>query len=170
MKKTISIILLASVAMCLSACHRTAEVSEAAPTPVPTASQDELAILAASDTDAATSVQSHVPPASPTDLQIDGAAYEAALTCVDKTIFDLYVAIGQPAQTPVYAPSAVQENAQEGTLVYTGFTVRTLRTDTEEIVQQVDLNIAGAGQSADQSAALPADQSAAQPTDQPAGG
>ena len=96
--------------------------------------------MAASDTDAAASRQSHVPPASSTDLEIDGEAYDKATDCIGMTIFDLYAAIGQPIETPVYAPSRLQENAQDGTLVYKGFTVWTLRTDTQEIVHDVYLD------------------------------
>lgn len=141
MRKIIPIILLAAMALSLTACHHneTAAAPEASPSPTP--SQDELAILAASDTDAAAAVQSHVPPASSTDLQVDGAAYEKAMDCVGLTIFDLYAAIGKPIETPVYAPSATQEGVQEGTLVYMGFSVTTERTDTEELVRAV--NVAG---------------------------
>lgn len=142
MKKAIPILLLAAALLGLAACNRSAGPA-ATPTPEPSATptNDELAIMAASDTDAAASVQSHVPPASSTDLQIDSAAFDAASGCVGKTIFDLYAAIGQPRQTPVYTASETQQGAQEGVLVYNGFTVYTLRTDASEVVQGVELDV-----------------------------
>ena len=177
MKKRTVILLLAAALLCLAACSRGgSDQAAATPEPSATPTTDELALMAASDTDAVASRQSHVPPESPTDLLIDGPAYDKATGCVGKTIFDLYAAIGQPVQTPVYAPSATQQNAQEGTLIYTGFNVITLRTDTSEVVQRVDLTIDDASQPADQTgtdAAQMADQTmadAAQPADQVVGG
>ena len=142
MKKIIPALLLTAALLSLAACGRSAGPS-VTPTPGPSAtpSNDELAIMAASDTDAAASVQTHVPPASSTDLQIDGEAYDKAAACVGKTIFELYSAIGQPQQTPVYVPSSVQQDAQEGTLVYKGFNVYTMRTSAEEIIQGIEITV-----------------------------
>ena len=167
MKKIISILLLTAALFCLAACDRGQSASDPAPSPTPSPTNDDLAILAASDTDAAAAVQSHVPPASSTDLEVDGAAYEKALSCVGMTIFDLYDTIGQPQQAPTYVASSQQENAQDGTLPYQGFSVKTLRTETEETVRDVVLNSDAASQTASQPAEQPADQSAEQPADQP---
>lgn len=161
MKKSIPILLLTAALLSTAACSRGGEAAEATPAPTASPNPDELTIMAASDTDAAASVQSHVPPASDTDLQIDGEAYDKAAGCIGKTIFDLYAAIGQPRQTPLYVVSDAQQNAQEGTLSYTGFDVHTLRTSTTEIVQRVELTVGA-------NAAQPAQ--AAVPTDVPADG
>lgn len=164
MKKRIAIILLAAAVLSLAACGRGGSQPSPTAAPSPTPNTDDLAIMAASDTDATASRQSHVPPASATDLEIDAAAYDKAIDCIGLTIFDLYAAIGQPLQAPAYAPSSVQDDAQDGTLTYKGFTVWTLRTDAQEIVHEVYLDSEledAAQQSADQ---------AAQPTDLPAVG
>lgn len=140
MKKCIAIILLAAALLCLAACSRDQAAAEPTSEPIATPSMDEMALAAASDTDAVASRQSHVSPASSTDLEIDGEAFEKATDCIGLTIFDLYGAIGQPLQSPVYEPSS-QQNAQDGTLVYKGFSVTTLRTDTQEIIQDVVLDM-----------------------------
>lgn len=164
MKKLIPILLLSAALLSLAACDRgSASQPDYTPMPSATPTNDELAIMAASDTDAAASVQSHIPPASSTDLEIDGEAYDKATACVGMTIFDLYTAIGQPAQTPVYTVSASQTDAQQGALIYKGFTVYTLRTSTEETVQRVELTLGDNAQPTTQDAAQtdqPADQSA----------
>lgn len=148
MRKFTTIALLAALVLCLAACSRGgASASQPAPTEAPagtaeptaTPSSDVLAKLAASDTDAAVA-KTQTPPASNTDLEVDGEAYEKAKACEGLTIFDLYAAIGQPAETPTYGPSCLQENAQDGMLRYKGFYVWTVRTDTEEIVHQVSLD------------------------------
>lgn len=159
MKKTILALLLAAAFLSLAACGRGSEQA-AEPSPSPSPNADELDIAAASDTDAAAARQSHVPPASDTDLQIDGAAFDKAVDCIGMTIFDLYAAIGQPSQTPVYTTSARQENAQDGTLPYKGFNVQTLRTSTQEIVLDVVLALGDADAPQPTQNILQADQTA----------
>ncbi len=128
MKKTVALLLFAALILCLTACsHNDAP----APTPSPT---DEAQPAVASDTDT-----QHVPPASPTDLDVDEEGYAKALDCVGLTIQQLYDTIGQPVETPVYSALEEPEGAQEGRLTYKGYCVVTLRTATEETVQSIEV-------------------------------
>lgn len=134
MKKTVLTILLAAALLSLAGCgsHGGAE-----PAAAPTADPAPMAAAAASDTDAALASQTHIPPASPTDLSFDEDSYDLALGYVGRTLQELYAAIGQPIELPLYSPSEAQPGAQDGKLTYTGFYVITLRTDTGEVVQEI---------------------------------
>lgn len=134
MKKIIVFFLLTAI-LCLGGCSRGDSGDAAADDPSPT--EDITLAVAASDTNTAVAAQNHIPPASATDLSFDETAYDQALDYVGRTLQDLYAVIGQPIEMPIYSPSEIQEGAQDGKLTYQGFFVRTLRTDTGEIVQEI---------------------------------
>ncbi len=137
MRKT-ALLMLAVMILLLAACDRTPAVQ---PTPTPVPTEDPAAILAASASDAAATVQSHVPPDSSTDVVIvDETTYLSAKACIGQGVDALYAAIGEPIQSPYFAPSVQQEGAEDGTYQYEGFYVITLRTGDSETVQSLHVN------------------------------
>ncbi len=62
-----------------------------------------------------------------------------ALSCVDKSVDDLYELIGQPDDSD-YAPSCLNPDggAEDGELYYDGFTVYTYKTGDSETVVDVE--------------------------------
>lgn len=135
--KKITLSILTAAMICLAACSRGGPAPTATPAFSPT--PGPLDVLAASDTDTVTAAQTHVPPASATDLTFDEAAYNQALGFEGRMLQEMYAVLGQPVEMPVYVPSEDDPNAQIGTLPYNGFVVETLRTATSETVQRVYL-------------------------------
>ncbi len=60
-----------------------------------------------------------------------------AQSCLDQSVETLYDLIGQPDSTD-YAPSCLEEGAEDGMLYYDGFVVYTLRTASGETVTFVE--------------------------------
>ena len=146
MKKIITLVLLAAMMLTLASCAgagarllsgKPAIQQQEQTTPAPTPTQDPAAALAASDTDATVV---NTPPASSTDTQAVNDNYQKAQNCVGRPVQELYAAVGQPIEEPAYGPSCLQDNAEDGMLTFDGFFVWTVRTETEELVQEVYLD------------------------------
>lgn len=125
MKKTFSILLLLTLMLALPACNRD---QAPAATPIPTSVAGGM-LASATDTSAA------APAASSTDTDAQGTM-STAQSYIGRSVQDLFAAIGQPTES-TYGPAKDRENADEGMLFYDGFYVWTLRTETEEVVQEV---------------------------------
>ncbi len=154
MKKLLLLLMTGALALTLAACHRDGDAS-ANPRPTPT--PDWSDVLAASASDAALS---RTPPASASDADVttDAAveqtpevkaasapattqdAYEKARACIGLSVQELYDAVGQPTGEPVYGPSCLQVNAEDGMLPYDGFSVWTVRSADAETVHDVYLD------------------------------
>ena len=139
MKKIVFLMLCAALALSLAACG--ASAPEPTPTPeltpiAPVAPVQEAEEVSASD--AAEAAAAH-PPASPTDVMLDGEAFAAAEACVGLTLAELYEAVGEPTGDVSYAASCLEENAEDGMLFYDalGFYVWTVRSESGEIVHAV---------------------------------
>ena len=81
-----------------------------------------------------------VPPSSPAPVS-SAAPTTAELKAIAESLIDhpvseLYAAIGQPLSAD-YAPGCVKPDSEDGELMYSGFTVYTVRTATEEYVYDV---------------------------------
>ena len=55
---------------------------------------------------------------------------------IGRPVSELYAAIGQPIASD-YVPGCVEPNSEDGELIYSGFTVYTVRTDAQEYVYDV---------------------------------
>ena len=147
MKKTISLLILAALVLSLAACAGHGDPQNAQSPSAPSPTPDMTDILTASATNAAAA---KTPPASDTNAQavqtqaaagtLDQALFEKAKACIGRNVQELYDAVGQPAETPVYGPSCLQEGAEDGIMAYPGFSVWTVRTDTDETVHDVYVN------------------------------
>lgn len=149
MKRLIALLLACMMIFALCACNKDSGTVDS--TPKPTAVPKNAAKeVAASNSDAAANAQSHVPPASSTDTEEDAdtAAIPGdvlvnmaiAEAYVGQSVELLYEALGEPAEEPQYAASCLEEGAEDGMLLYDGFYVWTIRTDTEETVHSVGVN------------------------------
>lgn len=68
----------------------------------------------------------------------DKSLKELALSCVDKSVAELYELVGQPKSSE-YAPSCLNPGVgEDGILEYDGFTVYTYRANGEETVCDVE--------------------------------
>lgn len=139
MKKILFLMLCAALVLSLAACG--AAEAEPAPaselTPIaPVLPAPEVEESSASDAAEAAAAQ---PPASPTDVMLDGEAFAAAEACVGLTLADLVEAVGEPDGDVSYAASCLEENAEDGMLFYDalGFYVWTVRGESGEIVHAV---------------------------------
>ena len=79
---------------------------------------------------------------SSTDIQSiessDKSLKELALSCVDKSVAELYELVGQPKSSE-YAPSCLNPGVgEDGILEYDGFVVYTYRANGEETVYEVE--------------------------------
>lgn len=142
MKKIVALLLAALLVVSFAACDRFGkdEPAQVEATPEPTPDESLAAELEASATDVAQANQTHTPPASPTDLGYDEELFAKAQECIGLTVQELYEAIGEPQEEPTYGPSCLQEDAEDGMLLYDGFYVWTIRTEESEIVHDVDLD------------------------------
>lgn len=139
MKKIISLLLAALMMLSLAACGG-AKDDEAGATPEPTTTEGPSVDLEASATDVEQANQTHIPPASATDLVFDEETFAKAQECIGLSVDELYEAIGRPAQEPTYGLSCLQEGAEDGMLLYDGFYVWTIRTQEGETVHDVDVD------------------------------
>lgn len=130
MRKLTAALLLMTVLAGLCACKKEKPQVEVTPTPAPTA--------AASGTDAAVAA---TPPASATDAGVNAGLYETARQYIGRSASELIAAVGQPTSSQ-YAPSCLEENAEDGMLMYdaAGFYVWTVRNAAGETVHEVNLN------------------------------
>ena len=152
MKKLLLTLTICALALSLVACRKDgSDRADAKPTPTPNWSD----VLAASASDAA---NAKTPPASATDAtaqptveqtpEVKAAsapataqdAYEKARACIGLSVQELYDAVGQPTGEPVYGPSCLQVDAEDGMLPYDGFSVWTVRSADAETVHDVYLN------------------------------
>ncbi|MBQ9249573.1 MAG: hypothetical protein IJ179_04305 [Oscillospiraceae bacterium] len=71
--------------------------------------------------------------------QADEALKAAAAACIEKSVEDLYAAIGEPNGSS-YAPSCLNPGSlgEDGELYYDGFTVYTYKESDSEIVKDVE--------------------------------
>lgn len=152
MKKLLLTFTICALALSLAACRDDGS-DRAAPKPTPTPNWSD--VLAASASDAALA---KTPPASATDATAQPAvaetpevkaasapataqnAYEKARECIGLSVQELYDAVGQPTGEPVYGPSCLQVDAEDGMLPYDGFSVWTVRSADAETVHDVYLN------------------------------
>ena len=128
-KSLVALVLVLVLLLGLCACGGHDEA--AAPTAEPT----EDPALAASQSDAALAAQ-NTPPASGTDA-VPSGDMARAMEYVGQPVEELYAALGQPAEEPVYGPSCLTEGAEDGILTYDGFYVWAVRTATGELIQDV---------------------------------
>ena len=61
---------------------------------------------------------------------------EIAISLIGRPVSELYDAIGEPLSSD-YAPGCVEPGSEDGELIYSGFTVYTVRTSTREYVYDV---------------------------------
>ena len=136
MKKTITIWLAAILAVCLAACGSAENEAELNLEPLTPVMAEETA-AALQDTASPGDAEQET-EASETDAAepVDTAMLEAAQACIGQPVEALYAAVGEPASAQ-YGASCLEENAEDGMLTYDGFSVWTVRTETEEIVHAV---------------------------------
>lgn len=130
MKKSILILLAAILAVCLAACGSAEEEAELHLEPLRPVMAEETA--APQETGSPSDTAPETEAAEPADK----AMLEAAQACIGQPVEALYEAVGEPAAAQ-YGASCLEENAEDGMLTYDGFSVWTVRTETEEIVHEV---------------------------------
>lgn len=136
MKKCIIMLLTAAVTVSLAACgsaQNEAELNLEPLTPVMAEATPAPTEDAASPGNAEQETE-----AAETDAgePVDTAMLEAAQGCIGQPVEALYEAVGEPVSAQ-YGASCLEENAEDGMLTYDGFSVWTVRTETEEIVHEV---------------------------------
>lgn len=145
MKKTMFLLLCAVLALFTAACGAdTAPAATEAPLPTEEASPAEAAEAAAppmsedepAEDENASPTEAEEAPASPSD--VDEEVLAAARACIGQPAEALFAAVGEPGDAQ-YAASCLEEGAEDGMLYYDGFTVWTVRTETEELVHDVYL-------------------------------
>lgn len=146
MRKTLSLLLCAVLALSLTACGAAApengDLEPLTPVETPAAVGDmEDASAAEALTPASEPEPEDDLPASATDAVVDEEALAAAEACVGQPVEALYEAVGEPTGGAQYAASCLEENAEDGMLFYDelGFYVWTVKGAAEEIVHEVYL-------------------------------
>ena len=125
MKKALTVLLAALLALSLAACGDAGTEPTAAPTEEPAATEPAA-------TEPAAEPEETEPAAEPEDSLL-----ETAKTFEGADVNELIAAIGEPESSD-YAPSCLGEG-EDGNLYYDGFTVYTYRdTDGEETVNYVE--------------------------------
>ena len=125
MKKALTVLLAALLALSLAACGDAGTEPTAAPTEEPAATEPAAA-------EPATEPEETEPAAEPEDSLL-----ETAKTFEGADVNELIAAIGEPESSD-YAPSCLGEG-EDGNLYYDGFTVYTYRdTDGTETVNYVE--------------------------------
>ena len=125
MKKALTVLLAALLALSLAACGDAGTEPTAAPTEVPAATEPAA-------TEPAAEPEETEPAAEPEDSLL-----ETAKTFEGADVNELIAAIGEPESSD-YAPSCLGEG-EDGNLYYDGFTVYTYRdTDGTETVNYVE--------------------------------
>lgn len=131
MKKSVSLFLALLLCLTLGACGAAAPT--AAATPAPTAA----ATVAPTATAAPTAAAATAAPESSAQSGAE-ARKELAKSLIGRPVQELYDAIGQPGSCD-YGSSCLVKDAQDGELVYDGFTVyTTLLADGTETVYDVE--------------------------------
>lgn len=130
MKKTMGIILsVLLLTVCLAGCGEPEETElhleplapvTAEPSPAP---QDEASPVDAGEEPAAQAVADE--------------RLEAAQACVGQPVEALYEAVGEPLDAQYASSCNSEEPAEDGMLIYDGFSVWTLRTADEETVRAI---------------------------------
>lgn len=131
MKKCILILLAAVLAVSLAACGSAKEEAELHLEPLTPVTAGETA-AAPQDTGSPSDTAPETEAAEPAGT----AMLAAAQACIGQPVEALYEAVGEPASAQ-YGASCLEENAEDGMLAYDGFSVWTVRTETEEIVHEV---------------------------------
>ena len=126
----ISLLVLA-LAVGLCACGGSAP----APTPAPTQAPAMSAALPDAGLHKAVDAPEAAPEAEPA-VQADEALKAAAAACIDKSVEDLYAAIGEPSGSS-YASSCLGPG-EDGELYYDGFTVYTSKENDSESVRDFE--------------------------------
>ena len=91
----------------------------------------------AQPSDAAPGTPSPTPaPASEPTPAADPKTVAIELSARRAPVSELYAAIGQPISSD-YAPGCMEPNSEDGELIYSGFTVYTVRTATQEYIFDV---------------------------------
>ena len=130
MKKALTVLLAALLALSLAACGDAGTEPTAAPTEEPAATEPAATEPAA--TEPAAEPEETEPAAEPEDSLL-----ETAKTFEGADVNELIAAIGEPESSD-YAPSCLGEG-EDGNLYYDGFTVYTYRdTDGTETVNYVE--------------------------------
>ena len=125
MKKALTVLLAALLALSLAACGDAGTEPTAAPTEEPAATEPDA-------TEPAAEPEETEPAAEPEDSLL-----ETAKTFEGADVNELIAAIGEPESSD-YAPSCLGEG-EDGNLYYDGFTVYTYRdTDGTETVNYVE--------------------------------
>ena len=141
MKKLTTLISVLALTLSLCACSNQAgDISGESASPEPTASQ---AVTDKPVSDTAEPVETPTaPPVAETETPepSEGPSVDElkaiAMSLIKHPVSELYDAIGQPISSD-YAPGCVEPNSEDGELIYNGFTVYTVRTDTQEYVYDV---------------------------------
>ena len=102
-----------------------AAVPEPTPTPAPPSTPEPTPTPAPPPP-----TQEPTPEPPPADLKT------IAEGLIGHPVSELYAAIGQPLASD-YAPGCIEPNSEDGELIYSGFTVYTVRTATREYVYDV---------------------------------
>ena len=134
MKKALTVLLAALLALSLAACGDAGTEPTAAPTEEPAATEPAATEPAAEpeETEPAAEPEETEPAAEPEDSLL-----ETAKTFEGADVNELIAAIGEPESSD-YAPSCLGEG-EDGNLYYDGFTVYTYRdTDGTETVNYVE--------------------------------
>lgn len=137
MKKRLTAVLASALLVCLSACgEAAAEPGEQELNLQPMVPVEEE--IAASESSA--SAMEHEAPASAANAEPEGGGDQTFIDEVREYIgrpaAELIEFIGEPI-TSQYAASCEVDGAEDGMLIYDGFSVWTIRTDEEEIVRGV---------------------------------
>lgn len=139
MKKTFTAVLLLLCMIITAACG--SAPAPAQPDPTPSAAPAPAApsvssVLPGANLSEAQDDPSAVEPSAPA---YDEAKFAAAKALIQKSVEELYAAIGEPNDSS-YAPSCIGATGEDGELYYDGFTVATYRNDGKEIVWDVNIN------------------------------
>lgn len=80
--------------------------------------------------------ESAPPPPSTPEPPPAADPKEVAQNLIGHPVSELYAAIGKPVSTD-YAPGCIEPDSEDGELIYSGFTVYTVRTATREYIYDV---------------------------------
>ena len=109
------------------------EASATTSTPVPTATSKPAPTPAPTAAPAPTPAPTPTPTPEPTPA---ADPKTVAMSLIGHSVSELYAAIGQPISSD-YAPGCVEPDSEDGELIYSGFTVYTVRTASREYVYDV---------------------------------
>ena len=124
MKKMIVMLLAVAMLLSLCACGES-ENKNTNNTTVPTTTAPEN-----------TAPQQTTQPSVPETTAPQQTAKDLAISCIDKSVDELYALVGEPNETD-YVPSCLMEG-EDGMLIYDDFVVYTYRLNGEETVVDVE--------------------------------